>query len=89
MKYVKLKNAWVAGILNFILPGLGYIYSKTKRTFYAWGLSVLSVWVAVHDWEEIVGIVTLKQPISDHFVLFIIAYPLVFAWDAYRDVKEA
>ncbi len=29
------KNPWVAAFLNFLLPGLGYIYSGTKRKLFA------------------------------------------------------
>ncbi len=82
------KKSWAAAILNFLLPGLGYIYVGIKRRFYSWALFVLSIWVAVHDWHEITAILSGKMKITEHFLLFIILYPLVFAWDAYRDVKE-
>jgi len=82
------KNPWIAAVLNFILPGLGYIYAGQKRKLYGVGLFILSIWVGFHDWEEIRGVLTGKMGISEHFLLFIILYPLVFAWDAYRDVVE-
>jgi len=84
----KSKNPWLAAFLNFIFPGLGYIYSGTKRPLFAWGLFVLSIWVGFHDWNEITGILTGKLGLTEHFILFIILYPLVFAYDAYRDLKE-
>lgn len=82
------KNAYVAAVLNFLLPGLGYIYTGHKRAFYGWALFVLSIAVAVHDYNEISAILQGAETPSTHFVLFIILYPLVFAWDAYRDVVE-
>lgn len=82
------KNKWVAAVLNFLLPGLGYIYAKSKRPFYGWGLFILSIGVGFHDFNEFKLILTLQIPPTVHFILFIILYPLVFAWDAYKDVEE-
>lgn len=83
-----MKSPWTAAILNFILPGLGYIYGGKKRRIYGWGLLILSIWVAIHDRGEIVGVLSGTMGITEHFLLFIILYPLVFAWDAYRDAVE-
>jgi len=55
---------------------------------FAWALFILSILVAVHDWNEITQIVQGKMALTEHFLLFIILYPLVFAWDAYKDAKE-
>ncbi len=82
------KNPWVAAVLNFILPGLGYIYSGTKRKLFAWGLFILSIGVGIHDWNELTGILTGRMSLTEHFVLFIILYPLVFAYDAYMDAAK-
>lgn len=82
------KNPWVSAVLNFILPGLGYIYGRKKRMVFSVGLLVLSIWVAIHDWNEITAILSGKTGITEHFLLFIILYPLVFAYDAFRDAKE-
>ena len=82
------KNRYIAGLLNFILPGLGYIYSGKKRPIFSWGLFILSIWVAVHDWNEIVSILTGKIGITEHFLLFIILYPVVFAYDSFKDVEQ-
>ena len=78
----------MAAILNFFLPGLGYLYAQKKHLFVSVGFLILSIWVAFHDWEEIKGILTGKIGISEHFLLFIILYPIVFAFDAFRDVKQ-
>lgn len=82
------KSALLAAGLNFLLPGLGYLYAKSKRPFFAWGLFVLSIAVAIHDYDEITRILTGKTGLTEHFMLFIILYPIVFAWDAYRDAKD-
>jgi len=82
------KNAWLVAIGNFMFPGLGYVYANIKRPLFSWALLILSVWVAVHDWTEIRSILSGQQSITEHFLLFIILYPLVFAWDAYKDVTE-
>ena len=52
------------------------------------GLFVLSIWVGIHDWNEITGILSGKMGITEHFLLFIILYPLVFAYDGFMDAKE-
>ena len=49
---------------------------------------ILSIWVAVHDWNEITAILSGKLGVTEHFLLFIILYPVVFAFDAYRDVVK-
>lgn len=85
----KPKNKWTAAILNFLLPGLGYFYAGKKKLFVSIGFFVLSIWVAIHDWNEITSILKGKIGITEHFLLFIILYPLVFAYDAYRDAEEA
>ena len=82
------KNPWVSAVLNFIFPGLGYIYSGKKRMAFSVGLFVLSIWVGIHDWNEITAILSGKMGITEHFLLFIILYPLVFAYDAFKDAKE-
>lgn len=82
------KNPGIAALLNFLLPGLGYIYSGTKRKLFAWGLFILSIAVGFHDWNELTGILTGQIGLTEHFVLFIILYPLVFAYDAYMDVAK-
>ena len=81
----KTKNPWIAAILNFILPGLGYFYAGKKKMIVSFGFLILSIWVAIHDWNEITRILSGKISITEHFLLFIILYPIVFAYDAYFD----
>ena len=84
----KQKNPWIAAVLNFIFPGLGYFYAGKKHIFVSLGFFILSIWVAVHDWNEITGILSGQIDISEHFLLFIILYPIVFAYDAYKDAVK-
>ena len=84
----RIKSPWLAALLNFLLPGLGYWYAGKKHIVVSVGFFVLSIWVAVHDWNEITAILRGRMNITEHFLLFIILYPLIFAYDAYRDVKS-
>ena len=49
---------------------------------------MLSIGVGFHDWNELTSILTRQMGLTEHFVLFIILYPLVFAYDAYMDVAK-
>ena len=84
----KSKNKWLAAILNFLLPGLGYWYVGKKKLFVSVGFFALSIWVAVHDWNEITNILAGKIKMTEHFLLFIILYPIVFAYDAFEDAQD-
>jgi hypothetical protein len=42
----KPKNPWIAAILNFLLPGLGYWYAGRKKLIVSIGFLILSIWVA-------------------------------------------
>lgn len=42
------KNAYVAGTLNFFLPGLGYLYVGSKRSTFAVLMSV-STFSRLHE----------------------------------------
>ena len=77
------KNPWIAGILNFFLPGLGYLYAGRKKLFVSLGFFVLTIIVTVYEWDDIIGIFSGK--VSADFMLYIIAYPIVFAYDGYVD----
>lgn len=82
------KKPWIAAVLNFLLPGIGYFYAGKKHIFVSIGFTILSIWVAFHDWNEIVGILSGKIVMTEHFLLFIILYPVVFAVDGFIDAKK-
>ena len=79
----KRKNPWLAGVLNFILPGLGYIYAEKKRMFVSYGFLTLSIVVIIYEWDEVIKLLSGK--VTADFLLYIIIYPIVFAYDAYVD----
>ncbi len=85
---MKIKNPWLAAVLNFLLPGLGYLYAGSRHVIVSVGFFVLSIWVAEHDWSEITAIFGGKMHITEHFLLFIILYPIVFALDVFYDVTK-
>jgi hypothetical protein len=74
----QLKKPWVAALLNFILPGLGYVYSR-KRVAFGIGLllsSIILYWgISFSDLPPVVWI--------DAFVLAIL-----FAYDGYKTTEE-
>ena len=37
------KNEWLAAVLNFVLPGLGYLYVGSKRQVFNMGLIIGSM----------------------------------------------
>lgn len=82
------KNAWLAAILNFIIPGLGYMYAGYKRWFYGWALFVLSFIVVYNEWDGFTAVVFHHQKPTLDFILLFVLYPLVFAVDVYKDVVE-
>ena len=83
IKSTKTKNPWVAGILNFLLPGLGYVYAGKKRFFVSYGFLILSIVVAIYEWDDIVN--AFHGKINFDFLIYLIIYPIVFAYDAYFD----
>lgn len=85
---MKNKNSWTAAILNFLLPGLGYLYAGSRHIIVSVGFFVLSIWVAIHDWNEITAILSGKMSITEHFLLFIVLYPIIFAFDAFQDTTK-
>ncbi len=80
------KNPWIAGALNFFLPGLGYLYvGKPKRAAFSAGLIVAAVFL-------LIGSALLRPEIQLEVLATSIVGELIFgiafAWDAYKDAKE-
>ena len=75
------KHPWLAAVLNFALPGLGYLYLGSKRNYFSVGLLLAGV-VSVFSpalWSSEVDL-----PLLVGGVIF----AAVFAVDAYEDAKE-
>ena len=75
------RNAWLAAILNFIVPGIGYIYAG-KRLVFAWAILVSMVLLGIYAYDKPF---LLKDWL---FNLTTIILSLAFAYDAYKEVKS-
>lgn len=82
LKTSESKNPWIAGILNFFIPGLGYVYSGKRVVF---GVGLLVVWILSLFWYWIIflqtGLMRLITPLG-------VLMSLLFAYDAYTDTKR-
>jgi len=74
----QLKNPWVAAVLNFLLPGLGYVYVG-KRVGFGTGLLLSSIFLY---WGISLGNLT-PIVLIDSIIL-----TLLFAYDGYRTAEE-
>lgn len=77
------KNAWVAGILNFIFPGLGYLYVG-KRKIFALGLILSSIFLIID------ALISETEIVNGSFIGFIASIIMLFAfgYDAYKETKR-
>jgi len=98
--YDKKKKPWVAGLLNLLIWGLGYIYNG-KRTMFgvmllisALGLSVLTMLPSPEISDSISDSYTPTATdyqlefITNIFSLFLYLLPIAFAYDAYKEAQE-
>jgi len=89
------KNPWLAAVLNFFVWGLGYLYvGKGKRAMFAIGLVVTSVLITgLYYTVELPILDKLSIPektlLDIYYLLISGIIGLVFAWDAFKDAKEA
>jgi hypothetical protein len=69
------KNPWIAAVLNFILPGIGYLYLGQRKIFGA--LVFISV---------VLQIVAYRNTTSDSIFASIAGLVILFAfaYDAYK-----
>lgn len=76
----RVKNAWWAAVLNFVLPGLGYLYAGRKRQVFSVGVLVSSViaYFSSTFWRA-----DLDAPAVVSSLLF----SLIVAIDGYRDAQ--
>ena len=74
------RNPWLAAVLNFIVPGIGYIYTG-KRIVFAIGILVSMVLLGIYAFDKPY---LLKDWL---FNLTTITLSLAFAYDAYKEVK--
>ncbi len=72
------KNPWIAAVLNFVLPGLGYIYVG-KRLVFGVGLALLSI---------IIGIYWIFFEIPFIMIVDSLVVEFLLAYDGYKTAEE-
>lgn len=77
---MKKKNPTLAAVLNFIVPGLGYIYAN-KRVKFGWLvlLSMILYTLYSYDKPDLLAEVMLTMSF--------IVLSFAFAFDVYRELK--
>lgn len=78
MKKHKEKKPILAGFLNFLLPGLGYVYAGKRINF---GISLIL-------FSLIYISVTFNQALTGQDYFFGIILGLIFAYDGYKTAEE-
>ncbi|MBI2971208.1 MAG: hypothetical protein HYY37_02180 [Candidatus Aenigmarchaeota archaeon] len=85
-KFSGTKNPWMAAALNFILPGLGYIYGGRRVVFGAGLIIVLLVLpYALFSGTQLAG---ASADYGTRALLWQVTANSVFAYDAYSDIKN-
>ena len=87
------RSPWIAAILNFIFPGLGYMYVGSKRQIFRVGLLLSSVLVFIGILAGGNNVENGTGPTGSEsagLLIFMGAFisASVFAIDAYRDGEE-
>ena len=75
------KSQWGAAFLNFIIPGVGYLYVGTKRQIFSVGLTIASVlaYASPALWQAELDAVALVSSL---------VFSLIVAIDGYRDAED-
>lgn len=81
---MKNKNPWVAAILNFLIPGAGYLYIK-KRKIFSLGLIAALLILLFADFTTDYQYFSLSDPFYSIAGVIIM---LAFAYDAYEEAKS-
>lgn len=84
---MKTRNPWIAGALNFVTPGLGYLFAGRKKTL---GLSLVAM---IGAWITLGG--TIRSGIEVSPLLFygagygaLLFVCFAFARDAYIEAEK-
>ncbi len=80
------KNPWLAATLNFLLPGLGYIYAGRRAVFGA-GL-ILVLFVLSFLLFKDLQFSNLTPEYDMRSLAWAVSLNLLFAYDAYTDAKK-
>ena len=79
---MKNKRPWLSALLNFILPGVGYIYNG-KRKFLGYALLIIVFITLLGDFYYQPELPFIWYELFGHIVL-----ATAFAYDAYSDAKK-
>lgn len=83
-----LTNPWVIAIINFLVPGLGYLALKRRIVFGALMIVVMAIsWITLSYSPEVLVAMNQASPIGT-FLVFLIS-SLAFAYDGYQEAQEA
>ncbi len=74
------KNPWVAAVLNFLLPGAGYLYVGKREIF--GGLLLISLVPAI------IGEIIAPSPFNLALLFAEVIIIIAFAYDGFEMAKE-
>ncbi len=80
------KNPWIAGIANFIIPGVGYLYNGKRIVFGALLLLWTILAIAVYFTEP-----QLYQAAFSSILVTVgsVVMGIALAFDAYQEAKQS
>lgn len=79
-----IKNPWIAAILNFLIPGLGYLYAGKKITFallLILGMVCYVVWMVQNPMQD-QGYTNIWMTLSTMLIM------IGFGVDAFNECKK-
>ncbi|MFT4976187.1 MAG: hypothetical protein ACI8S6_002083 [Myxococcota bacterium] len=90
------KNPWIAAVLNFFLPGAGYMYTGRRRLLGAgWLLCAILLTVVEQSAGifpalgiEAAGLQTAAPTVFNLLFVTVLLMNTVFAVDAYQEAKQ-
>lgn len=90
---MKKKNPWIAAVLNFLVPGTGYLYAGTRIRFgiLLLGAMILAAFGPNPQYADNVSVDTQAFVTDPATLVMAIAGIMIasgFAYDAYLDVKQ-
>ena len=81
-EYVMKRRPWLAGVLNLLFPGLGYIYIGKRKLF---GILLIITGILILIDLNLFDTAMFQSPIA--LIVGIIGQ-FAFAYDAYNDAKS-
>jgi len=79
----KVKKPWLAAILNFVFPGLGYLYLGRRKIF----AGMLIVIVILAGVDKYVMTPSVSRTYTVFGVIISLILSSAFAYDAYSEAK--